>query len=90
MALLKVSLPPAIVKPPVPLITPEYVPLALLKLKVFAPKVVLPAPLKLTTLMPPLAPLIVNVPALATALLAIVPAPLNAKVAPLLIVVVPE
>ena len=74
-------------RPPVPLITPEYVPLALLKVKLFEPNTTLPPPLKLTTLMPALEPLTSNVPAFDTALLAI--EPVSVKIASLLIVVAP-
>ena len=74
-------------RPPVPLITPEYVPLALLKIKLFEPKATPPAPLNLTIVISLLEPLISKVPAFTTELLAI--EPVNNKLAPLAMFVVP-
>ena len=89
LAPLSVSAPAVNVKPPVPLITPEYVPLALLKTKLLPPKTTPPAPLNLTILTAPFEPLISKVPAFTTELLAIEPAPDTFKLEPLLIVVEP-
>ena len=85
-----VSVPPLMPRLPfVPLNTPLKVLLALVSVKALLPKVVLPAPDKL--LMAALLVLleISSMPALATLLLAIDPAPDKAKVEPLSIVVGP-
>jgi len=87
----KVSAPVVSVRPLalVPVIAPLYVPLALLKVSVFAPSAKTPAPLKVLIVAPLVVLLISNVPASATPLLlAIEPEPDKLKV-PAVIVVAP-
>jgi len=87
----KVSAPAVSVRPLalVPVIAPLYVPLALLKVSVFAPSAKTPAPLKVLIVAPLVVLLISNVPASATPLLlAIEPEPDKLKV-PAVIVVAP-
>ena len=87
----KVSAPAVSVRPLalVPVIAPLYVPLALLKVSVFAPSAKTPAPLKVVMVAPLVVLLISKVPASATPLLlAIEPEPDRLKV-PAVIVVAP-
>ena len=75
--------------PPLPLMTPDRVPVALVIVSVCAPNAVVPLPDKLTTLAPEVVALILKLPLLLTPLeLAIVPKLDKAKV-PALMVVVP-
>ena len=87
----RVKLPPlSVSEPKLPDITPEYEVLPFVTVNVLPARVTPPAPDKVTIEAPVVTPLMLNVPAFATSLdAAIEPEPDSAKVAPLLIVVVP-
>ena len=86
-----VSVPAATVKPPAPLIAPEKVPAAALSVRpLLAAVTTLPAPDKVVIVAPLVVPDTFNVPLATTPLdVAIEPLPLYARVAGLLMVVVP-
>ena len=85
-----VSVPPATVTPPVPPITPLKLVFALLRVRLCAPKVTVPAPESVEMLAPLVVAAMSKVPALATPLdAAMLPVPLSAKVAPISIEVPP-
>ena len=85
-----VSVPPDMVRPPVPPITPESVPAALLNVSVCEPSVTEPAPDSVLTVAPAVVPEMFRLPATETPdELAMLPEPDRASVAPVEIDVAP-
>ena len=79
--------PEKIILPPVPLMTPARVPVAVLIVSTLAPKAVLPEPVRLLTLAPEVVALMSKIPPLLTPLeLAMLPEPDSARVPELMVV----